>query len=126
MRKQALTADHPERAAVLSKAVLAAAQILGLSQAALAKALGLSPASVSRMHTRQYLLDPKGKEWELAALLIRLYRGLDAIMGSDEATVRAWMGNENTDLHAKPLELVGNVAGLVQTVEYVDAFRARI
>lgn len=125
MGKRAI-ADNPDRAEVLTKAVLAAAQILGLSQAALGQALGLSPASISRMHARQYRLDPKGKEWELAALLIRLYRGLDAIMGSDETTVRAWMGNENTDLHAKPIELVGQVAGLVQAVEYVDAFRARV
>jgi hypothetical protein len=59
-------------------------------------------------------------------LLVRLYRGLDAIMASDETALRAWMQDPNTHLHATPATLIASVAGLVQTVAYVDAYRARI
>ncbi|QKT03148.1 XRE family transcriptional regulator [Ectothiorhodospiraceae bacterium 2226] len=124
-RYQLVHAD-PERAAVLSKAVLGAARALGLAQAQLARVLGLSPASISRMQSGAYRLNPDAKEWELAALLVRLYRGLDAIVAGDEVALRAWMKNPNRDLDAVPAELVTAIPGLVRAVDYVDAHRARV
>lgn len=121
-----LATPSPSPAGVLSKAVVRAAEILGLKQTTLAKILGLSAASVSRLYAGQYRLDPNGKEWELATLLIRLYRGLDALMASDEAALRAWMNNQNNELDAIPTVLIKHVSGLVTTVSYVDAYRARV
>ncbi len=115
-----------DRSQVLTKALLRAAEILGLDQATLAKVLGVSPAFISRMYAGQYQLNPDSKEWELATLLVRLYRGLDAIMASDEAALRAWMQQSNTDLDAVPATQIIHVAGLVQTVAYVDAYRAHV
>lgn len=117
---------YPDRADTLSKAVVRSAEILGLKQAALARVLGMSPATVSRLRTGQYRLDENRKEWELAALLVRLYRGLDALMASDEAALRAWMRNPNTDLHEIPANLIVTIPGLVNTLAYVDAHRARV
>jgi len=116
----------PKRAEVLSKAVLRASEILGLNQAALAKILGISPSSVSRLHSGDYKLNEQNKEWELAALLVRLYRGLDALMASDEKSLRAWMQNRNTALNDVPAKRILTVQGLVDTVCYVDAYRARV
>ena len=116
----------PERPQVLGKAVLRASEILGLNQAALAKVLGISASSVSRLLTGDFHLTEHSKEWEFATLLVRLYRGLDAIMASDETALRAWMSNQNTDLNAAPADLVITTQGLVDTVEYVDAYRARV
>ncbi len=115
-----------DRSQVLTKAVLNAAECLGLNQAVLATVLGISTASVSRMRAGSYLIPQDSKAWELASLLVRLFRGLDAIMAGDEKSLRAWMRNPNTDLHAAPETLVIRAAGLVNTVEYVDAYRARV
>lgn len=118
--------NNPDRAAVLTKAVIRAADRLGLSRGELAATLGLSPATLSRMYGGTYILDEKSKTWELAALLVRLYRGLDAITAGDEASERAWIRNLNQDLHEAPIYLISNVAGLAHTVAYVDTHRARI
>ena len=119
-------ARKPNPAEVLTEALLNAGAALGLSQAELARVIGMSPASVSRLKKGKLALDPQRKEWQLAALVIRLYRGLDAIAASDENVVRAWMSNENTALGGRPKELIHDVSGLVRTVEYLDAYRARV
>ena len=116
----------PDRAQVLTKAVLRAADILGLNQATLATVLGVSASTVTRMRAGQYQIEKNSKGWELATLLVRLYRGLDAIMASDETALRAWMQGPNTDLHATPESLIATITGLVHTVAYVDAHRARV
>ncbi|WP_026280458.1 MULTISPECIES: antitoxin Xre/MbcA/ParS toxin-binding domain-containing protein [unclassified Thioalkalivibrio] len=119
-------ANAEQRKVVLTRAVAQAAARLGMKQSELARALGLSPATISRMYAGDYFLDERTKHWEIAALLVRLYRGLDAITAGDERSLRAWMHNPNTDLHDVPGDLVSNVAGLARVVEYVDAHRARI
>lgn len=121
-----LIAQQPDRAAVLSRAVFGAAERLAVNQATLAQILGVSPATVSRMANGQHTLREHSKEWELAALFVRLYRGLDAIAASDERTLRGWMWNPNGDLRAVPGTLITQVSGLVETLNYVDAARARI
>ncbi|SFM47246.1 Protein of unknown function [Ectothiorhodospira mobilis] len=120
------TGKAVERRAVLTKAVLRAADCLGLNRSELAGIIGLSPSTLSGMDAGEYLLDENSKHWELAALLVRLYRGLDAIMAGDEHALRAWMQHPNDDLHDVPAKLVGNVSGLTHVVAYVDAHRARI
>lgn len=111
---------------ILTHAVIAAAESLGLNGATMAQALGISPASVSRMRNGHHQLGPDKKEWELAVLLIRLYRGLDAICGGDAKVVRAWMANWNNDLQGIPKELITRVIGLTHAVDYVDSYRARV
>lgn len=110
----------------LTKAVLRAADIMELNQATLAKILGVSAASVSRMRAGTYRLSPESKEWELAMLLVRLFRGLDAIMAGDEAALRSWLDSHNTALKDKPRALLTQAAGLTRTVDYVDGYRARV
>jgi DNA-binding XRE family transcriptional regulator len=119
-------AANTDRRQVLTKATLRAAEYLGLTQAALAKVVAISPASVSRMAKGDHLLVPERPEWQLAAQLVRLFRGLDAIMAGDEKSLHAWMQNYNSDLHAKPIELIQTIPGLVGTVDYVDASRAPV
>ena len=120
------SADRPERRDVLSKAVVRTAERLDLSGRELAGALGLSPASVSRLLRGGYTLDPRHKSWELATMLVRLVRGLDAITADDERAARAWFDHYNEHLQAVPRERIGSVQGLVDTLAYVDAYRARV
>jgi len=118
--------NSQNRKRVLTQAVINASGIMNLRQAVIAKTLGISESSVSRMITGGYLLKDSGKEWELAALLVRLYRSLDAIMAGDKDSLRAWLLNYNTALCEAPINLISNVAGLAKTVDYVDSYRARV
>jgi transcriptional regulator with XRE-family HTH domain len=111
---------------VLTGAVLRAARFLEVAQSDLARVIGLSEATVSRMANGQKPLEAESKPWQLAALFVRLFRSLDAIVGSDDTAARAWLRSFNLALGGVPLELIRDPAGLVRTVDYLDAARARI
>src|SRR5690348_15540340 len=83
------------RAQVLTKALVTVAARLGLSQGQLAKAIGVSPATASRMYAGTTLLDDDSKPFELGALLVRIFRSLDALVGGNETHVREWFHAQN-------------------------------
>lgn len=110
--------------AVLGKAATRAAALLGLSGAALARIIGASEATVSRVARGERGLDPASKQGQLAALLVRLYRSLDALVGNDEGCRRAWMSGYNEALNGVPKELIDRPEGLAAAVAYLDGMRA--
>lgn len=117
----------PERAAaILSKAVVSAANHLGLTQSVLADVLGVSESSVSRLYTSQYQFSQKRKrEWEFALLFVRLFRSLDEILGHD-SQAHTWLRGPNLALAGRPIDLIRTAQGLVSVVQYLDASRGRI
>jgi antitoxin Xre/MbcA/ParS-like protein len=110
---------------VLTKAVLRAAQALGLSQKRLAAIVGASEASVSRLG-RSRQLDPETKEGELALLFLRLFRSLDTLVGGDDDKARAWLWADNSHLGGVPAQRIATVSGLVDAVTYLDALRGKL
>ena len=110
---------------VLTKATIRAADRLGISQKALGNIVGLSEPVVSRMKNGEYTI-ARGKSFELAALFVRLYRSLDAIVGGDETAARKWMKSGNLALNGAPIDLVQKVYGLTHVVQYLDSRRAVI
>ncbi len=116
---------QPSAADVLARAVVQAAHRLGLRNVDLAAVLGTSEASVSRL-SRGRTIDPTSKEGELALLLLRLFRSLDALVGGKESQARAWLRGFNTHLGAVPAERIHTVEGLVDVVRYLDAMRGRL
>jgi transcriptional regulator with XRE-family HTH domain len=111
---------------VLSKATVRAAKLLDLTQRDVSAALGVSEATASRLFAGKYLLSPDhAKEWELARLLVRMFRSLDALWGHEE-TARLWLASNNLALAARPKDLLRSVEGLVRVVAYLDAARGRI
>ncbi len=113
-------------AAVLGKAVVRAARLLALTQRDVAAALGISEATTSRLFAGKYALSiERAKEWELALLLVRLFRSLDALWGH-EASARLWLASPNTALAGRPVDLLRTVEGLVRVVAYLDAARGRV
>src|ERR1043166_9570271 len=103
--KEAAPAALPRGEMVLAKAVLSAADRLGLRSRQLAAVLGSSEASVSRLrHGR--CLAPESKEGELALLFIRLFRSLDALVGGDDLKAREWLSAGNEHLHATPADRI--------------------
>jgi len=124
--RRALSEPKPEPRLVLTGAVLRACALLEITQSSLAQILGLSPSTVSRMAGGTYTLDDQKKEWELSALFVRLFRSLDAIVGSNDSTARTWLNGQNTALTGRPIELIRSTEGLVRVVQYLDAARGRL
>lgn len=123
---RAIAKPRQEPARVLSGAALRAAALLELNQSRLAEILGLSPATVSRMANGAYALDAGKKEWEMAALFVRLFRSLDSLVGSNDEAARTWLNGGNRALGDKPANLIRSAEGLVRAVHYLDAARGRI
>lgn len=121
-----LKANAKEDARVLSSAVSKIAEFWGLSNAKLGLVLGLSQATVSRLRSGQTILDPASKSFEVGQFLLRLFRSLDALLGSDDAASRRWLDVANLDLNARPIDLIDSFKGLLTVCDYVDAHRARV
>src|SRR5450755_125326 len=101
----------PEPRRLLTAAVLRACALLEITQQSLAQILGLSPSTVSRMANGSYTLDAQKKEWELGALFVRLFRSLDALIGSNDAAARDWLRGQNDALLGRPIELIRSTEG---------------
>jgi len=117
----------PDEATVVSKALLRAAEALGLSSAELAGIIGTSESTLSRVRNRKRGPIPLGtKEGELALLFLRVFRSLDALVGGNEAHARAWLRAENRHVGGAPLRRMKKIEGLVDVAEYLDAMRGTI
>jgi transcriptional regulator with XRE-family HTH domain len=119
---QATPASSPD--VVVTKATLRAAERLALPDATLARVLGVSAASISRLRSGRSI-PTANKEGELALLFLRLYRGLDALLGGDSEGCRRWLRAENAHLGGVPLQLIQTVSGLVSVGQYLDAMRGK-
>ena len=121
----ALAQQTPEPAAVLAKALLNAAEQLGLKQADLGAILGLDRTAISRLKQNPSL-DPNSKKGELALLVIRIARALFALTGGDKDWIKHFMHNPNKvtgGIHAKQME---TIQGLIQVMQFVDAIRGKV
>jgi uncharacterized protein (DUF2384 family) len=126
IRPPSVSATQANAEQTLTKALRNVAQLLDLKQAALARILGVSNATVSRLFAGTYLLNrERGKEWEMAVLLVRLFRSLDAMLGHGEHA-RQWLDGDNSGLGGRPAQLIESVEGLVRVLHYVDAHRGRV
>lgn len=110
--------------AVLTKAVLRAAEALGVTNAELATILGVSASFVSKLRAGTSTVQLGTKAAELSALFIRAFRSLDAIVGGDEGVARSWIRADNTVLLGRPVDHMKSITGLVSAVEYLDQRRA--
>ena len=110
---------------VLSKAVTSVGRELDLSQVTLARVIGVSQSSISRMREGNFEFKPDSKPREFALMLVKIYRSLEMILG-DAATEKAWMHGFNKELGGVPAELILKTEGLVNVVNYLDAYRAGI
>jgi len=123
-RKPAPSADA---AGVLTKAALRAAELLEVPQRTLADIIGVSASTISRAAAANAPLDPGSKAGELARLWVRVFRSLDAIVGSNDAAARAWLTSANAAFGgARPLDRLRSAEGLIHVLHYLDSARARL
>ncbi|WP_404465371.1 DUF2384 domain-containing protein [Vreelandella aquamarina] len=110
---------------VLAKAVLRAAEQLGLSQSALAEVLGVHRTTITQLK-KNLKLDPNSKQGELALLLIRLARALFALTGGDQVWIQHFMRTPNRATGGVPAEQVTRLEGLFAVLRFVDGMRGKV
>jgi uncharacterized protein (DUF2384 family) len=116
----------PDDERVLTVAVSRAADLWDLTNAALGRIIGVSSPTASRLRSGQKKLLRGTKPFELGQYVVRLFRSLDALTGSDDKSAISWLRTENKDLGGRPIDLIKTVKGLAEVSNYVDDFRARI
>ncbi len=120
-------AESLEDAKVLTTALVKAADLLALSQGEVGQIIGVSASTISRLKDGSAHLDPASKPFQLAALFLRAWRSLDAIIGSHDAPARTWLRSANAGLDdARPVDLLMRPEGLVRVCDYLDSRRGRI
>jgi hypothetical protein len=120
------SASTKTEGAVLSTAVARVADCWKLTNDQLGSVLGVSAATASRLRAGGYQLKSDDKSFELGQYLVRLFRSLDAILGSDDQAAVGWLRTVNLDLEARPIDLIVTIRGLMDVADYVDDFRAHI
>lgn len=124
---QTAPATAIDRSRVLTQAVTEAAARLDLKAGVLRRVLGVSQPTASRLLHGRYQIPPDTKTWELAALFVRLYRALFAMVGGNDELARLWLDTPNRAFGDHiPRELIQRIDGLLHACEYVDAYRARV
>lgn len=122
---QAIADKAQYRIRVLSKAVAEVARHLDINSTELGAIIGISQSSASRLINGTYGLRENHKEWELAALLVRFYRGLYSIVGSNEQLAKDWLRSRNAAFGNQiPFAVIRQASGLVHACDYIDAHRA--
>tara|TARA_R110002074_G_scaffold373069_2_gene548759 strand:+ start:8930 stop:9301 length:372 start_codon:yes stop_codon:yes gene_type:complete len=121
----ALENASPTEQTVLAKAVLRAAEQLGLKQVELAAALGLHRTAISRLKQNQSL-DPSSKQGEIALLVIRIARALFALTGGDTEWIKHFMRTHNKMTGAIPAKQIESIQGLITVAQFVDAIRGKV
>ena len=111
---------------ILAEAVRRIAEYWELTNEGLGDVLGLSGSTVSRLRNGAWQFQAGSKSFELAQYLVRLFRSLDSLMGSDDAASRSWLQAENPELGARPLDLIMSIRGLMTVADYVDDYRAHV
>ena len=112
--------------ALVAQAVQRIAEFWALTNEGLGEILGLSDSTASRLRNGNWHFQSGTKSFELAQYLMRLFRSLDSLMGSDDAAARSWLASENHELGGRPIDLIRSIRGLSDVADYVDGYRARV
>ncbi len=115
----AITQPDIDVRSVLAHALIRAAKALGLSQDHVGQVIGLHRTTLTRG------IEPDSKAGQLAALLIRCYRGLYALVGGQDEDMRHWMHTYNHHTGGVPAEQMIAPDGLVRVLNYLDAIRGK-
>lgn len=107
----------------LSKATSRAARGLGLTASMLAKVLGLDEDSALLLFEGEFSLKVQSHEGLIARELIRIFVGLDQLVGHDESSRLSWLTSTNKAFNEHPLTLIQTSDGRNRMIEYLDLMR---
>lgn len=123
--KSSLKIDH-QKELVLTKAVLKLADFYGLTGKDLHSIIGISESTVTRLNQGKARISPATKEGEIALLLLRVYRGLNSLIGNNHEKAKLWLNSHNKYFKQKPIDQLKTITGLVEVVSYIDAMRGKL
>jgi len=110
----------PTKSSVLTKALLNAANEMGISTAYLGKIIGKDLKSFKSTG-----INPESKSGELALMLIRCYTSLYSLVGDNNEHIQHWMHTRNDSTQGIPVEQILRIDGLVRVAEYLDSMREK-
>lgn len=111
---------------VLTKAVNNLAKFYSLTGKDLSKIIGISESSASRISQGTKLISPHTKEGEMALLLLRVYRSLNAMVGNNHEKAKLWLNSQNKYFTNTPIEEMKTIPGLIGVLNYLDAMRGKL
>jgi hypothetical protein len=117
---------RPYPSKVLTKATLRAATQLALDRSELARIIGISTSTISHLSSGLKTIDPKSKKGEMALLIVRLYKSLEALVGHDCERRLDWMTSHNHAFNAVPRDFIQSARGLVSVVNHLEGRRAKV
>lgn len=115
---------------LVGDSLMRATEVLGLAREQVANAIGVSVPTIARMKKGAPI--PGNKPFEMALLVIRIYRALYAMVGGNQEAMQHWMATPNTHFSEQsgqpqvPAEMIQSVEGLTRVLWYLDAMRGRI
>ncbi|WP_045858085.1 antitoxin Xre/MbcA/ParS toxin-binding domain-containing protein [Teredinibacter purpureus] len=119
--------------AIVANGLTEACKHLGITQDQIATAIGVSRTTITRIKKRAHdnlddaAFASNGKPFELALLVIRVYRSLYAILGGNQAAMKHWMNTDNQHLaNERPVDLIQSTLGIGRVIGYLDAMRGKI
>ncbi len=110
-----------DKASVLTKSVIRAADSLGLSHAEFASALGLKVAEVHAILGGSSPVEAVSTQGQLALQLVRIYLALNTLVGPDARLLDTWMHSHNDALDAAPAKRIQTPKGMSEVLSYVEA-----
>jgi uncharacterized protein (DUF2384 family) len=123
--KTSLKNDH-QKELVLTKAILKLADFYNLTGKDLHSIIGVSESTITRLNQGKAYISPTTKEGEIALLLLRVYRGLNSLIGNNHDKAKLWLNSHNKYFNQKPIDQLKTVTGLVEVVSYIDAMRGKL
>lgn len=111
---------------VLTKAICNLSKFLSLTGKDLGNIIGISESSASRLSQGKKLITPNTKEGEMALLLLRIYRSLNAMVGNNHEKAKLWLKSQNKYFHNKPIDEMKTIPGLIRVLNYLDAMRGKL
>ena len=113
------TSQATTNPATLKKAILRAADVLGLTQQ-LPQILGVDEHSWAKLSADERALVPGTDEWASAVRFASLFRALLTLVGT-VPNARDWIDQPHRTLGASPRSLLLNPEGLERVVHYLDS-----
>ncbi len=109
----------------LSRAVVQAAQQLGLVRAEVGRILGYKCAQFSALYEGSGRLAPGSEAWRKGALLVGLFHLLQRRFGANRAQMVHWLRRHNPQLGDAPFYLMVDQGRLAEVVDYLVATSGR-
>lgn len=108
------------KAEALTKDFVLCVQRLGISPQDAAMILGVPAGAFAAMKAGKRAVDGVSGEAEAADALVRVTKRLHKLLGESESAWRSWLRRDNSELEAKPLDLMKQRRGVIKVAGFLE------